>query len=1656
MNHLYRLVFNHALKTVQVVSEVVTGSRPGRAPSPAHARVASVRLLVAALALAASGATQAAAPVGWNEWRGSSINWYTASNWSSGTPTLAGQAAYIDNGRYAEVASGQAFSNHLHVGYSGDGRIGVLTGGRLRTGVIFMAHDAGASALAEIDGTGSTWRADSTIGVGHAGTGRVYITNGGTLDIGLESYVGATPVGNGLVLASGEGSRFLTGRTLLAGNEGTGVVRMQDHADMTSAMAYVGNTVSGNGRVELDGEGSTWSNTGDLYIGNQGTGVVDIRDGASVTTGASVLIGNQVVGTVRGKGTLLVDGVDSAFTGSGMMVVGRSGDGGVEVSNGGRVTLAGAITLGEQLRSTGTVRVSGAGSQLRSGSLRVGANADAQFIVEDGAFASIDGPIDIAYMGTSTSRLTIGSNAVLRVGNGVSGRISAGSGDAAVVMEGGTLQGNGALSVNAAVILRSTGTVHSDSDIDLWGRIAGAGQLLKTGTGTLALHGSNTHGGGMRVDAGRLVLGNEAAAGTGTLMLNDATALAFGSNRMTVTNAVRLQGVVDVGLAPGQAVTLSGAIDDGGSPGRLHKTGEGTLTLAAANSYSGGTHLDAGTLAVAATGAAGTGELLLAENTTLAFAADGVALGNAVVLDGRSQLQSEAGHARLTGVVRDGTGSGTLVKSGGGALALEAANIHTGGVQVQAGTLLLGDNTAGGSGSMSLADGTTLGVTRGNLDIANAIALQGDVTIVLDKGQDSRLSGTVGEAGSTGRLIKQGAGSLTLSASNGYSGGTSVASGTLKIEHSDALGSGAVQMSAGSALGLAGTALRLGNEVRLSGAVGVVAWPGTATLAGVVSDGGAHGALVKSGGGTLVLAAANSFSGGVQVTQGELALGNSAAAGSGTLTLGDFTRLGFTHSGLEIGNDVQLGQRVSVHVADAATLSGEISDATGNGRLLKSGAGTLTLSGSNSYSGGTQLNEGTLRATASNALGTGDLLMANGTTLSLAGHAVVLGNTLSLDGEGRIDVADGSARLDGVLKDGMASGGIIMMSSRPLPLSVTSAVPAAAPQAPGTLVKTGAGELVLSAASSYSGGTRIEAGRLRLQDHAVVTGDIQIAADAGLDLARLGDTRFAGVLSGAGQVRKLDAGQLWLDADSSAFSGQTRIDAGSLYVQGALGGSTTFSAGTLLAGTGTLGTVSLRDGATLAPGLDGQIGTLSIAGDLHFSQGARLLADVGADGRNDRVQVAGIAELGNAGTVAVARGSDWAPSTRYTLLTADRAVQGTFAGVSSNFAFLDPTLDYDANNVYLTMTRNDIAMPEVELAFPEVKVNSNQKEVAGAVEALGSGAVVYDAVVRLEVEQVAPAFDSLSGEIHAAHRGTLLRNRFLHDGIDRHLDGVATAAEIAPGVHAWVAGSGSQRRSDASAEHAGLRASQHGMMAGMGWRMGTALEVGVAAGQQQLDSRLALREARAETDTTEYGVYGQYRWQGLNVRAGVTRADHRTDSTRTAQVGSTLSEVLATREDATGTTAFLRAGWTFGGPRLQWTPEVELAQVRLRADGGQERGGHSALQLDAANARYRTGLAALRADWDISAGQRDGAALTARVGWQVAGGDRLPLAHARFVEGDQAFVISGAPLARRSALAQLGVAVSPTEQSRVSLQVQARRGDEQRELGAQLDWSVAF
>ena len=190
---------------------------------------------------------------------------------------------------------------------------------------------------------------------------------------------------------------------------------------------------------------------------------------------------------------------------------------------------------------------------------------------------------------------------------------------------------------------------------------------------------------------------------------------------------------------------------------------------------------------------------------------------------------------------------------------------------------------------------------------------------------------------------------------------------------------------------------------------------------------------------------------------------------------------------------------------------------------------------------------------------------------------------------------------------------------------------------------------------------------------------------------------------------------------SSTVNGAV-TNSGILNVTGALVGITTLnSSGTLnLVGNGATQTLS--------------VGTLILAST------ARYGVDVTAIGGSDLMTVTGAATL--AGTVHVAAsttgGGTFDAQKSYTILSAG-SISGSFAGVSTDLAFLAPQLSYDAGNVYLALRRNDVG-------FATTGTTGNQASVGASVEALGAGNPIYDAVLWLTPAQAQNAFDQLSGE----------------------------------------------------------------------------------------------------------------------------------------------------------------------------------------------------------------------------------------------------------------------------------------------------------------------
>ena len=265
--------------------------------------------------------------------------------------------------------------------------------------------------------------------------------------------------------------------------------------------------------------------------------------------------------------------------------------------------------------------------------------------------------------------------------------------------------------------------------------------------------------------------------------------------------------------------------------------------------------------------------------------------------------------------------------------------------------------------------------------------------LTIDWAGQLNLNGVISDASINGSLIKNGTGTLTLSNANTYTGGTTLNRGTIEVSSNTALGTGALTVST-----LVGTrtlelsnGLNLSNAISLTSALNVHSAAGTTNqLSGVISGTAATGDLNWTGDGRLILSGTNTFVGGVNVTNDStLNLQNSAALGTGNLTTTALLRLELA-SGLTVNNDISLGNNLIGYVdSGTSTLSGDIIE-TAASQIIKTGSGTLALTGTNSYTGGALVSQGTLQGSSSSL--PGDIVNNDRLVFNQPGFGTYAGN----------------------------------------------------------------------------------------------------------------------------------------------------------------------------------------------------------------------------------------------------------------------------------------------------------------------------------------------------------------------------------------------------------------------------------------------------------------------------------------------------------------------------------------------------------------------------------------------------------------------------------------------------------------------------------------
>jgi outer membrane autotransporter protein len=368
-------------------------------------------------------------------------------------------------------------------------------------------------------------------------------------------------------------------------------------------------------------------------------------------------------------------------------------------------------------------------------------------------------------------------------------------------------------------------------------------------------------------------------------------------------------------------------------------------------------------------------------------------------------------------------------------------------------------------------------------------------------------------------------------------------------------------------------------------------------------------------------------------------------------------------------------------------------------------------------------------------------------------------------------------------------------------------------------------------------------------------------------------------ISGAGGLAKTGGGTLNLTG-ASTYTGGTAVNGGTLAVNGSIVGNVAVGGAGTLGGTGTIaGNVAVA--GTLAPG--NSIGTLNISGNYAQAAGSTYQVEVNAAGQSDKLNVSGGAAIAG-GTVAVqAQSGSYARNTTYTILTANGGVSGTYANVTSNFAFLTPSLSYDANNVYLNLFMN-------QSAFAAGAQTPNQYAVGTVldqnwVSATGDFATVLNALSVLSTQQGPWALNQVSGQPYADFGSFNVANNALFmnalgqqmalarggQGLGQR-QALAEACDVAAcdgtsPFSVWASALGGVGSVQGDGNSSTFSYNVGGTAAGIDYRVTPNVLVGLAAGYTSGTQWVDSFQGKGWSNTVSVAAYGSFTQRGLYVDA---------------------------------------------------------------------------------------------------------------------------------------------------------------------------------------------
>ncbi|MFZ9201127.1 MAG: beta strand repeat-containing protein [Opitutales bacterium] len=1056
-------------------------------------------------------------------------------------------------------------ANQAFTGLTSTGLAGSIVGGNASVSTLSITTTATQTYAGILGGSGTN---EDKLAFSKAGSGDLTLS-------GNNNYTGGTTLAAGTLRVAGYdnvlggGDLAVTGSSTLATASGGGARTLANNINANTGLTLTLDASAANLRLNgaISASGSSLTSgaaSGTVTLGGtvtatnlnvNGSATVEVVDGADVTvstvagtatTGLNTLsvTGGQLKTSYFNLGNSTNNRAYVSQTGGTVTVL--SGGAGFRIGhwNNNSTTLASTYTI-----SGGTLDATALSANVDAAQkvINIGWDGLGAMVVGGGGSALVKAygiQLDAnGDSGTYNNKLTVSTNGTVEVG---AGGIGAASTNDSLILSGGTLRGTatGTWAATGALSSATTNTFEANTGVTVTqsGALSGAGNLSKSGDGTVILSANNSYSGTTAVTAGTLQIGSGSTTGS------------IGDGNISIDSGAT--------LAVNRSSSLTMANNFSGS-GTLSYIGSSEVLLTGSNSFSGALNIQSGKIGLNSANAnGGLASVTIASTGTLSIG-DAYNGSTATIrnLSGSGKVDPQIGLAgtrtlaveqtqdtTFSGLITDATSGAVrtlaLNKTGNSTLTLSgASNAYTGGTTVSAGTLAFASGSLGSAGAVSV-NGGTLRWSSGNTQDLSARLSGGASGATLDTGaNDVSFASGVSFAGA---LTKAGSGDLTLTSAGSVSGLTTVSNGRLILGSASAIGSNGVFVDASGSL-------------RINwGLSGDSTFANTITGTGIVD-------VATTGTGTFTLSGLSGFSGGtLKLSSGVFDAASSAWTGD--IIFAGGTLLG----GLS-------GYTGEVTVSNGSTLS--VADGLPSNLVLSTG-GTLDFTGVTDSNITIQFAGGSL----SNASGFTGNVNVVGTGVNV-GSGSIGGGTLVLG-------AGSSVNITGTLSNAVTVSGGSIQGGTNLIGNITVSSGSFMIGAPSGTV--GIDALSSTATVSVAGGALNLNGGAATNEINFSSGSITNGSSFAGTLYIQAATNGSGVVAGTGTLT---------NAGGSTLGGTIVVkDTGVLRNNGTVTGEVTVESGGTLSGSGAFTAVTVQQGGILSPG--NSPGVQTYTGNLVLSGGS--------------------------------------------------------------------------------------------------------------------------------------------------------------------------------------------------------------------------------------------------------------------------------------------------------------------------------------------------------------------------------------------------------------------------------------------------------------------